>query len=118
MDACKQCVCVCVVSVIVKRLCSHIVWWMGALEILFIIIFLIIIALENLFIIFFIIIIIISPITHLLSMLCVLMKIVSHASAKKKTERFKGFKFRTVIGRFQVILGRFQVIFGRFQVIS
>ena len=30
-------------------------------------------------------------------MLCVLMKILSHASAKKKTKRLKGFEFRTVI---------------------
>ena len=29
------------------------------------------------------------------------MKILSHASAKKKTKRLKGFKFRTFIGRFQ-----------------
>ena len=31
-----------------------------------------------------------------LSMLCVLMKIISHDSVKKKTERLKGFKFHTV----------------------
>ena len=37
-----------------------------------------------------------------IEMLCLLMKILSHASAKKKTKRLKGFKFRTVIGRFQV----------------
>ena len=43
-----------------------------------------------------------SPITHLLSVRCVLMKILSKASAKKKTERLKGFKFCTFIGRFQV----------------
>ena len=35
-------------------------------------------------------------------MLCVLMKILSNASAKKKTKRLKGFKFRSFIGRFQV----------------
>ena len=29
------------------------------------------------------------------------MKILSHASAKKKTKRLKGFKFRLFIGRFQ-----------------
>ena len=28
------------------------------------------------------------------------MKILSHTSAKKKTERLKGFRFRTFIGRF------------------
>ena len=39
-------------------------------------------------------------ITHLLSMACVLMKILSHASAKKKKKRFKGFKCRTFICRF------------------
>ena len=43
-----------------------------------------------------------GPVTHLLSMLCVLMKILSNASAKKKTKRLKGFKFRSFIGRFQV----------------
>ena len=43
-----------------------------------------------------------GPITHLLSMLCVLMKIPSLASAKKKTKRLKGFKFGTLVGRFQV----------------
>ena len=35
-------------------------------------------------------------------MLCVLMKILSHASKKKKTKRLKGFKFRTFMGRSQV----------------
>ena len=35
-------------------------------------------------------------------MLCVLMKILSHASLKRKTERLKDYKFRTVIGRFHV----------------
>ena len=34
------------------------------------------------------------------AVLCVLMKILSHASAKKKTKRIKGFRFRTLIGRF------------------
>ena len=32
----------------------------------------------------------------------VLIKIVSYATAKKKTKRLKGFKFRAVIGRFKV----------------
>ena len=41
-------------------------------------------------------------ITHLLSVLCVLLKNLSHASVKKKTERLKGFRFRTINGRFQV----------------
>ena len=49
-------------------------------------------------------------------MLCVFMKFLSHANAKrkkkkekekktrkKKTERLNGFKFYTLIGRFQVI---------------
>ena len=35
-------------------------------------------------------------------MLCVLMKILSHASAKKKTKGLKSFKFRVCIGRFQM----------------
>ena len=35
-------------------------------------------------------------------MLYVLMKILSHASAKKKTKTFKGFKICTFTGRFQV----------------
>ena len=43
-----------------------------------------------------------SPMTHLLSMLCVLIKILSHDSAKKKTERLKVFRFRAFIGCFQV----------------
>ena len=34
-----------------------------------------------------------SPITHLLSVISNLMKILSHASAKKKTKRLKVFKF-------------------------
>ena len=33
---------------------------------------------------------------------CVLMKILSHASAKRKKKRLKGFEFRTFSGRFQV----------------
>ena len=33
-------------------------------------------------------------------MLYLLIKVLSHASAKKKTERLKGFKFCTLIGRF------------------
>ena len=35
-------------------------------------------------------------------MLCLLMKILSHASAKRKTERLKGFEFRTFGNRYQV----------------
>ena len=31
-----------------------------------------------------------------------LMKILPHASLKRKTKRIKGFKFRAFIGRFQV----------------
>ena len=34
---------------------------------------------------------------------CVLMKILSHASAKKKTQKLKGFKFRTFMDHFRVI---------------
>ena len=30
------------------------------------------------------------------------MKVLPHVSAKKKTKRLKGFKFRTFIGRFEV----------------
>ena len=33
-----------------------------------------------------------GPITHLLSMLCVWMKILSHASAKKETKKAEGFQ--------------------------
>ena len=44
-----------------------------------------------------------GPVTHLLSMLWVLMKTISHASAKKKTKRVKRFKFGTFIDSFQVI---------------
>ena len=33
--------------------------------------------------------------SHLPSVFCVLMKILSHASAKKKTKRLKGLEFRT-----------------------
>ena len=43
-----------------------------------------------------------GPVTHLLSTLSVLMKVLSRASAKRKTERLKGFKFLTITGRFQV----------------
>ena len=39
-----------------------------------------------------------DPIAHLLSVLCVLMKIVSHTSEKKQTKRLKGLKFHTFIG--------------------
>ena len=42
-----------------------------------------------------------GSITYLLSVLCVLINIISHASAKKKAKGLKGFKFRTFIGRFQ-----------------
>ena len=45
-----------------------------------------------------------GPIAHLLSvlpMLCVLMKILSYASAKKNTKMLKGFKFGTFIARFE-----------------
>ena len=42
-----------------------------------------------------------GPVTHLLSVLRVWIKILSHAGAKKKTERLKDLKFRTFIGRFQ-----------------
>jgi len=38
---------------------------------------------------------------HLLSMLCVLMNVLSHISAKTKTEMLKGLKFRIFIGHFQ-----------------
>ena len=39
-----------------------------------------------------------GPAAHLLSMLCVVMKVLSHASPKKKTKKVKGFKFRTFMG--------------------
>ena len=42
-----------------------------------------------------------GPITHLLSMLCVVIKVLSHASAKRKQNGLKGFKFPTFIGHFQ-----------------
>ena len=45
-----------------------------------------------------------GPMTHLLSMLHVSMKILSHASAKKKTQTVKGVKLCTFIGRFQMTL--------------
>ena len=38
---------------------------------------------------------------HLLLMLCVVMKVLSNASAKRETERLKVFIFRTFAGRFQ-----------------
>ena len=44
-----------------------------------------------------------GPSASLLSMLCILVKIISHARVKKKTKRLKGFKFHTFIGHFQVI---------------
>ena len=43
-----------------------------------------------------------GPVTHLLPMLGVLMKTLSHASAKAKTKRLMDFKFRTFNGRFEV----------------
>ena len=50
---------------------------------------------------------------HLSSMLCILMKIVLHnyASAKKKTKKLKGFKFRTFICRFKVTSWHFYWFF-------
>ena len=41
-----------------------------------------------------------GAITNLLSILCVLMKILSNANAKKKTKRFKDIIFRTFIVSF------------------
>ena len=38
----------------------------------------------------------------LFSMVCVLMKILSDASAKKKTKMLKAFRFRTFMGRFEM----------------
>ena len=35
-------------------------------------------------------------------MVCILMKILSHAGAKKKAKRLKGFEFGSFTGRFQV----------------
>ena len=35
-------------------------------------------------------------------MVCVLMEILSHASAKKEDKKLGGFKFRTFMGRFQM----------------
>ena len=35
---------------------------------------------------------------------CVLVKLLSHASAKQKTKRLKGFKFCSFVGRFRVTL--------------
>ena len=43
-----------------------------------------------------------GPMTHLLSVLSVSIKILSNASAKKKTKRLKGFTFDTFSGRFAV----------------
>ena len=43
-----------------------------------------------------------GPVTHLLSVLCVLMELLSRASAKKRTKRLQGFKFRAFIGRFEM----------------
>ena len=43
-----------------------------------------------------------GPVRQLLSMLCVSIKIFSHAGAKKKRKRLKGFKFGVFIGGFQV----------------
>ena len=40
--------------------------------------------------------------THLFSVLCVLMKLLSHASAKIKRKRLKAFKFGPFMGRFQM----------------
>ena len=42
-----------------------------------------------------------GPITSTL-MLCVLMKLLSHASGRKKTKRLKGFLFHTFNRRFQI----------------
>ena len=36
-----------------------------------------------------------GPVTHLLSVPCVLIIVISHANAKKKTKTLKGLKFRT-----------------------
>ena len=41
-----------------------------------------------------------SPLTHLLSMLCILMKILSHASVKKKTKRLTGLNFAPFLDNF------------------
>ena len=38
-----------------------------------------------------------SPVTHLLSVLCVLMKILSHTSVKKKTKRLRGSNFTLLL---------------------
>ena len=43
-----------------------------------------------------------SPIASTFNAICYVMKILLHASAEKKMERLKGFKFWTFIGRFQV----------------
>ena len=39
-----------------------------------------------------------DDITHLFSTLCILMKVLSHASAKKKTKRLKGLKLCALMG--------------------
>ena len=36
-------------------------------------------------------------------MLCVVMKILSHASAEEKRKMSEGFKFRTLVGRFHIM---------------
>ena len=43
-----------------------------------------------------------GPVTHRLSILCVLIKLLSHAKAKQKTKGLKGFEFCSFTGRFQV----------------
>ena len=43
-----------------------------------------------------------GPVALLMSMLCVLMKILRHVSAKKKTKRLKNSKFRTFLGSFSI----------------
>ena len=43
-----------------------------------------------------------GPVTHLLSVLCVLLKILSDAGAKKKTKSCKTSNSLNFIGRFQV----------------
>ena len=43
-----------------------------------------------------------GPVTSLFSVLCILMKILSHANAKNKTKRLKDFKFCTFVSHSQV----------------
>ena len=43
-----------------------------------------------------------GSVTHLLSVLCILPKILSHVSVKKKRKRLKGFRFHAFTGHFQV----------------